>query len=94
MAEYLVRIFWVAGAVGLLFLSGLMLRRKLHREFLPLVFAHLAFDDRVGIHRRVVVDDDMAERAGVEHFIRRFKGDLAAGFQPIDPWHFSCDVFD
>lgn len=41
MAENLVRIFWVAAATGLLFLVGLMLRKKLHREF-PVFFALVA----------------------------------------------------
>lgn len=38
MAENLVRIFWVAAALGLLVLVGLMLRKKLHRDF-PVFFA-------------------------------------------------------
>lgn len=38
MAELLVRIFWIAAAIGLLFLAGLMFRKKLHREF-PVFFA-------------------------------------------------------
>ncbi len=38
MAETLVRVFWVAAAAGLLFLVGLMLRKKLHQEF-PVFFA-------------------------------------------------------
>jgi len=38
MAENLVRTFWVAAAAGLFFLVGLMLRKKLHREF-PVFFA-------------------------------------------------------
>jgi len=38
MAENLVRIFWVAAAMGLIYLAGLMLRRRLHREF-PVFFA-------------------------------------------------------
>jgi hypothetical protein len=38
MAETLVRILWMAAAVGLVFLSVLMLKKKLHREF-PVFFA-------------------------------------------------------
>jgi len=38
MAENLVRIFWMAAALGLTFLTVLMLRKKLHREF-PFFFA-------------------------------------------------------
>jgi len=38
MAENLVRIFWVAAALGLVFLVVLMIRKKLHREF-PVFFA-------------------------------------------------------
>jgi len=38
MAELLVRIFWMAAALGLVFLSVLMWRKKLHREF-PVFFA-------------------------------------------------------
>ena len=41
MAENLVRIFWFAAAWGLIFLVGLMLRKKLHREF-PVFFAFVA----------------------------------------------------
>jgi hypothetical protein len=38
MAENLVRFFWLAGALGLIFLVVLMWRKKLHREF-PVFFA-------------------------------------------------------
>jgi hypothetical protein len=38
MAEVLVQIFWIGSGLGLLFLAGLMLRKKLHREF-PVFFA-------------------------------------------------------
>jgi len=41
MAENLVRIFWLAAALGLVFLVVLMLRKKLHREF-PVFFAFVA----------------------------------------------------
>ncbi|HVZ19394.1 MAG TPA: hypothetical protein VG897_19905 [Terriglobales bacterium] len=38
MAENLVRVFWVAAALGEIYLAGLMFRRKLHREY-PVFFA-------------------------------------------------------
>jgi len=41
MAELLVRIFWMGGAVGLIFLTALMLRKRLHREY-PIFFAFVA----------------------------------------------------
>ncbi len=41
MAERLVQIFWFSQGLGLLFLSVLMLRKKLHREF-PVFFAFVA----------------------------------------------------
>lgn len=41
MAELLVRIFWLGAAVGLVFLTALMLRRKLNREF-PVFFSFVA----------------------------------------------------
>jgi hypothetical protein len=40
MAKTLVQIFWMGAAIGLVFLTGLMLRKKLHREF-PVFFALL-----------------------------------------------------
>lgn len=41
MAELLVRIFWLGASVGLVVLTILMLRKKLHREF-PVFFAFVA----------------------------------------------------
>jgi len=56
MAQVLVQIFWIGAGIGLLFLAGLMFRKKLHREF-PVFFALIvaeALDSWLGMLLKVI----------------------------------------
>jgi hypothetical protein len=56
MVQVLVQVFWIGSSLGLLFLAGLMFRKKLHREF-PVFFALVVaegLDGWIGIALRFI----------------------------------------